>query len=228
VQVFTHARANIFASAAAVVEDVLVEELETAADAPPASRPNVDNLARATNRRRMKLRPPEPTTVDFHLDRDFLPPAFVQQDIRVDAERHLVLATTHQLDVLSRARTWFLDGTFKVVRRPFTQLLSIHAFLHKDDSIKQVPLVFILMTRRRKKDYKVLRAVVASLPVGPRVKRFVLDFESGLWQALRSVFVSTNVCIRGCNFHWAQAVWRKVQELGLQVCFHFSAQTLDK
>jgi len=75
---------------------------------------------------------------------------------------------------------------------------------------------------------EVLRAVVASLPVGPRVKRFVLDFESGLWQALRSVFVSTNVCIRGCNFHWAQAVWRKVQELGLQVCFHFSAQTLDK
>ena len=211
-----------------------MEELETAVtvDAPSASRPNVDNLARATyNRRRIKLRPPEPTTVDFHLDRDFLPPAIAQQDIRVDAERHIALATTHQLDVLSRARTWFLDGTFKVVRRPFTQLLIIHAFLHKDDTVKQVPLVFILMTRRRKKDYKkVLRAVVASLPVGPRVKRFVLNFERGLWQALglRSVFASTNVCIRGCNFHWAQAVWRKAQELGLQVCFRFSDQTLDK
>lgn len=64
---------------------------------------------------------------------------------------------------------------------------------------------------------QVLRAVLDSLPVAPRVKQFVVDFERGVWQALRSVFTSTNVHIRGCCFHWAQAIWRKVQELGLQV-----------
>jgi len=62
---------------------------------------------------------------------------------------------------------------------------------------------------------QVLRAVLDCLPVAPRVKRFVADFERGLWQAIRSVFRSPQV--RGCNFHWAQSVWRKVQELGLQV-----------
>lgn len=49
----------------------------------------------------------------------------------------------------------------------------------------------------------------------PVVERFVADFESGLWQALRSVFDSP--VIQGCAFHWGQAVWRKVQDLGLKV-----------
>jgi len=47
---------------------------------------------------------------------------------------------------------WFLDGTFEVVRQPFTQLFSIHAFLHSDGAMKQVPLVFMLMSRLKKKD----------------------------------------------------------------------------
>ena len=33
------------------------------------------------------------------------------------------------------------------------------------------------------------------------------------WQAIRQVFPGRT--IKGCVFHWSQAVWRKVQELGL-------------
>lgn len=62
---------------------------------------------------------------------------------------------------------------------------------------------------------QVLRSVVDCLPVSPSVKRFVADFERGLWRAVQAVFANAEV--RGCNFHWAQAVWRKVQECGLQV-----------
>lgn len=35
----------------------------------------------------------------------------------------------------------------------------------------------------------------------------------GAWQAVRHVF--PGVAMKGCIFHWSQAVWRKVQDLGL-------------
>ena len=37
-----------------------------------------------------------------------------------------------------------------------------------------------------------------------------------MWDAVRSVFGS-DVFIQGCVFHWTQAVFRKVQNLGLKV-----------
>ena len=56
-----------------------------------------------------------------------------------------MFATNRQLTLLARARTWYVDGTFHVV----TQLWSIHAFVRVDDEMKQVPLVFVLMSSRR-------------------------------------------------------------------------------
>lgn len=38
-------------------------------------------------------------------------------------------------------------------------------------------------------------------------------YIAALWQALRKALPATR--LRGCVFHWAQAVWRKVQALGL-------------
>lgn len=53
------------------------------------------------------------------------------------------------------------------------------------------------------------------LPREPSVKTFMVDFEAGLWKALRKVFPRES--ITGCAFHWSKAVFAKVQNLGLQV-----------
>ena len=43
------------------------------------------------------------------------------------------------------------SGTFKVIRKPFVKLLSMHVFVKKDGGLKHIPLCFVLMSHRRKR-----------------------------------------------------------------------------
>ena len=75
----------------------------------------------------------------FQIDADFLQcDDFLVGDITVGTKRHIMFATEDQLTLLQSAKRWYMDGTFKVVQKPFTQLFSIHAFIQKDE-MKQVP-----------------------------------------------------------------------------------------
>ncbi|XP_033756187.1 uncharacterized protein LOC117338932 [Pecten maximus] len=64
---------------------------------------------------------------------------------------------------------------------------------------------------------KVLRHLLTCFESPPEVEGFMLDFEAGCWRAVRSVF--PGVDLKGCSFHWAQAVLRKVDSLGLRATF---------
>ncbi|XP_070553274.1 uncharacterized protein [Ptychodera flava] len=50
-----------------------------------------------------------------------------------------------------------------------------------------------------------------------RLRKLVMDFEAGLWGAVHVLFPEKT--LQDCCFHWTQAVWHKVQQLGLQVAF---------
>ena len=182
--------------------------------------PNPSYEARCLNRCRAAVRPAEPTSIDFRLDLEGcdVPSDFRVADLRVDGARHIVFATSEQLRLLADARVWYVDATFKVVRQPFYQLLSVHAFLRSGESIKQVPLMFCLMSRRRKEDYvAVLEAVKQALPSPADVDEVVADFEVAVWTAVRSVY--PGVHIHGCTFHWCQAVYRHACQLGLRTAY---------
>ncbi|XP_052787549.1 uncharacterized protein LOC128241241 [Mya arenaria] len=64
---------------------------------------------------------------------------------------------------------------------------------------------------------QVLQKLIEIMEEAPKVEGFVMDFEAGLWQALRSVFPGTQ--LKGCAFHWCQAVLRHVQHLGLKATY---------
>lgn len=97
----------------------------------------------------------------LQLDVSFMPADFYRGEATTpDGQRHLIFATDEQLRLLKNARRWYIDATFKVVRDPFHQLMSIHAFVRNGDDVKQVPLVYVFMTRRKKIDYvKVLKVI---------------------------------------------------------------------
>ncbi|XP_069189921.1 uncharacterized protein [Procambarus clarkii] len=135
-------KANPLISAASVVEEELMSFKETHINAHQL--PNPANIVRTANRIRQASRPQHPQALDFSLVTETIPVGFLKKDIKIydkldgDA-RHLIFATDSQLRLLKDAKVWYIDGTFKVVRRPFTQLLSIHAFLRSGDHFKQVP-----------------------------------------------------------------------------------------
>jgi hypothetical protein len=52
---------------------------------------------------------------------------------------------------------------------------------------------------------------------------FVADFEKGLWNALRQLFLG--IPIKGCVFHWCQAIFRKIQKSGLAVSYNSTGNT---
>ena len=88
------------------------------------------------------------------LQEDAIPPGCFKSEVKVKERRHFLFATKEQLQQLDFSKTWYMDGMFKVVSQPFKQLLTINASVRSADSVKQVPLVFVVMSGQRKRDYK--------------------------------------------------------------------------
>ena len=79
------------------------------------------------------------------------------------------------------------------------------------------------MSGKYKKDYKKVFKAVLDLCQSTIVKTVTLDSEAAIWLALTSVL--PQVKLLGCYFHWSQAVWRKVQELGPQTAYNTDDNT---
>ena len=70
---------------------------------PLESLPQPTALARVANRRRHRLRPEDPNTLDFTLSHEHLPTGFLQRDI--------IYYLQPMLELLSRANCWYCDET---------------------------------------------------------------------------------------------------------------------
>ncbi|XP_045027834.1 uncharacterized protein LOC123466397 [Daphnia magna] len=120
---------------------------------------------------------------------------------------------------LEDCKTWFMDATFYFVDEPIKQLFTINGFIKNDkNEIKQIPLLFCCMTRRRAADYSAVFQKIKEIIPLPRVQRIVTDFERAIFMAVRKHFVDCQHF--GCNFHWCQAVLKKVKDLHLATIYN--------
>ena len=89
------------------------------------------------------------------------------------------------------------DTIFYIVKRPFTHLFSIYSFLKSDDNTKQVPLMFVLMSGKRRRDYtKVPEEVLRVLPDDPAVEHLVINFEAALWRAADQCVIAMYLIVK--------------------------------
>lgn len=195
--------------------------------------PGDKQLAAQMNYYRRPARPQDVGGNDlfFELDLNNTPEGFLQADIQLPTARHLILATPHQLDYLSKAITWYIDGTFSIVREPFVQMFSVHVFVRKGTFRIQIPVAFVIMSRRTKEDYKkVFQSLLEVLPQQPKVKKVVLDFERAVWSTLRSMMELEEfprVQLKGCFFHFTQALYRRIGLIGLANQYKHDKPTRD-
>ena len=72
-----------------------------------------------------------------------------------------------------------------------------------------------MMSGKRKVDYTaVLSALQKFVDTAPT--RIVLDFEAGMWQAIRQHDFYATTQLQGCLFHFTQSIWKQIQNDGLR------------
>ncbi|CAF1030017.1 unnamed protein product [Brachionus calyciflorus] len=124
-----------------------------------------------------------------------------------DKPRSFIFTTSNNLNLLENSHL-FADGTFDIAPRLFLQTYTIHAIVNG----RCLPLVYILLPGKSQALYSRVLDVISSMLKSPP-KSLMLDFERAFINAAHIAF--KNISIHGCFFHFKQAIWRKIQEIGL-------------
>ena len=168
---------------------------------------------------------PKINSILCHIDTALLGKKFYIGQVNTPPNgRHIIFATYQQLVILRDNTSWFVDATFRIVKLPFMQLLTVHVAIVSPVNVIFVPVLFVLMSRRRAIDYKAIftyaiNYIHNNLGGNVLISSVKLDFEIAMWQGFRALSLVANVppfTIKGCYFHFCQALFRKLVNVGLK------------
>ena len=170
-------------------------------------------------RHRSKLHPKLPKSLsDVNIDGQWTLTSTGDRFLLADdgtEERILIFATEANLIHLAEGSRWYMDGTFYASPGNFFQLYSIHSVVNGC----MMPLVYGLLPNKTQATYtrffSLLTENAAALNIDIQPTEVMMDFEVAPRNVISSLFPDASV--KCCFFHFTQAVWRKVQSLGLVV-----------
>lgn len=179
--------------------------------------PSLKSLSSTLYRSRAKRLPNLPhTRADINLQGEWASTQDGREFILANdgnEDKMIIFGTVQNLRLLCEAETIFMDGTFKVTPEMFSQVYSIHVMKMGI----MVPVCVALLPQKNHETYSRFFHLLLEVAVrygfrfDPRI--VCIDFESAVIATITEMF--PNARIRGCLFHYSQAIWRKVQNLGL-------------
>ncbi len=132
-----------------------------------------------------------------------------------EEDRLLIFGTTQNLRHLCAADTIFMDGTFKAAPEMYQQVYSIHVQVMET----MVPVCVGLLPAKNTETYvrffRLIQKAANRYGLNFSPSTISIDFESAMINSIQRIFPGAR--IRGCLFHFSQALWRRVQEVGLVV-----------
>jgi len=129
--------------------------------------------------------------------------------------RLLVFCARTELEILRQSKYLICDGTFEMCPDSAYQLYTIHGFACGE----AIPLAWCLLPNKTQATYEeMFRAISDGLitTYGDTGDHhvFLVDYEMAAINGIRAVF--PDAVIKGCTFHFRQAVYRRVQQEGLK------------
>ena len=123
-----------------------------------------------------------------------------------------MFASDWTIQFLSSCSEWHSAGTFKCRPLLFSQVYILFGF-----NKLMIPCVYCLTTKKDEnvyiKIFQHLMSLANQKGIVLNPTRITCDYELATINALRTIFHFVHIC--GCFFHYAQSLWRKIQELGL-------------
>ncbi|RWS22061.1 uncharacterized protein B4U80_06769 [Leptotrombidium deliense] len=157
--------------------------------------------------------PPEPTTraliaFDGQWSKTISGADFVLCDSSGD-DRIIIFASVNFFIRICNADIVYMDGTFTCCPKLFTQLYTLHVTVCG----QMFPALYALLPDKRKETYSRFfnmisaKATQLGLQFNPPI--FQIDFENAVVSILREIYPQSR--IRGCLFHFSQAIWQNEQ-----------------
>lgn len=111
-----------------------------------------------------------------------------------------------------------MDGTFKSAPVDFMQLYILHAEFNS----QCFPIIYCFLNRKTVETYTSMFARIRSTLLQHSIifnpHTIQIDYEYAAYNAIRAEFPATT--IKGCFFHFGQAIWRKLVDIGLKTFFN--------
>ena len=204
-----------------VLSTILSENDEINANELVSALPDFVCMKSSLQRARMEGRPALPNSIEeVRIDGEWCKTLKGERFLLFEtpgSEKIVCFATDDMLKKLCESPIVIMDGTFRVAPLLFSQLYTLHGQYRGGIFC----FMYLLLPNKRRETYEeVLRLVKDHANRVGKVfapSKFLLDFEEAMILAIKSQFPAS--MIKGCLFHFTQAIWRNCQTIGLSASY---------